>query len=325
MGSADPTQGPQTFNLSSLTQALEALGASLQQIARAAGADHSAPPPPSLSDSLPLARAVKLYLSSQARLSRSDRYLRQLRVVLHSFTAGRAALLVDQITRVDVTRWVERAEWSPRTQRGYLGDVKCFLGWAQRRGLCALNAASDVRIPKVVDTRTPEVHTPEQVRKILETARRLDPDVCRILAIRYFAGLRSSEAGALREEDLRLGEGLLVVPAAKAKTRRRRVVTIEPVLASWLALGGILRGMRPLRIRQILRASGVPCPPNVARHSFCSYHLARYQNAARTAIEAGHAEAVLFAHYRAIVSPAQAREYWGLAPEGARASIPGES
>ena len=35
-------------------------------------------------------------------------------------------------------------------------------------------------------------------------------------------------------------------------------------------------------------AKGVPWPANAPRHSFCSYHLGRHENAGKTALEAGH-------------------------------------
>lgn len=37
---------------------------------------------------------------------------------------------------------------------------------------------------------------------------------------------------------------------------------------------------------------------------------------ARTALEAGHAEAMLFAHYRALVTRSQAVSYFGVVPSG---------
>ena len=63
------------------------------------------------------------------------------------------------------------------------------------------------------------------------------------------------------------------------------------------------------------RATGVPWHHNVTRHSFVSYHLAKFQNAGKTALEAGHSEAMLFAHYREVVTRPAAKEFWGLFPQ----------
>jgi len=64
----------------------------------------------------------------------------------------------------------------------------------------------------------------------------------------------------------------------------------------------------------LTRALPFPWPRNVTRHSFCSYHLAEWQNAGKTALEAGHTEAMLFAHYREIVTKEAATAFWALRP-----------
>jgi len=87
----------------------------------------------------------------------------------------------------------------PRQVRIYLNEVRTFLSWAHRRGWCPTNVAQYVRVPKMIDTRAPAIHTPDEVRRVLVSARAADPDVCRQLAIRYFAGLRTQEAMILRE------------------------------------------------------------------------------------------------------------------------------
>lgn len=316
-GIRPPAQSP---DLSTVWQALATMGAALQSLAASMGQASPLPPrPPSLpsgpTDPRGLAAAVNEFLVYQARLARSDRYLRQLRVVFNSLLKGRRDCMVHELTPADVRRWAEAGRWSQGTARRYVADVRGFLEWCRRREWVLSNPADEVRIPKAVDTRPPPIHTPEEVAAILE-ASRSNLDVTRHLAVRYFAGLRTAEAMALREEDVRTAEGILVVPAAKAKTRRRRVVRICPALASWLALGGQLRGIRPDTVRQVMRLAGVKCPPNVSRHSWCSYHLALHESAAKTALEAGHAEAMLFGHYRALVSQEAAARYFGIRPQG---------
>ena len=327
-GIRSPAQSP---DLSTVWQALAAMGSALQSLAASmaektplqAGPPSLPPGPLNSANSLNslnspldprgLAAAVNEFLVYQARLARSDRYLRQLRVVFNSLLKGRRDCMVHELTPADVRRWAEAGRWNQGTARRYVADVRGFLEWCRRRQWCQGNAAHEVRIPKAVDTRTPPIHTPEEVASILESSR-ANLDVTRHLAVRYFAGLRTAEAMALREEDLRIGEGILIVPAAKAKTRRRRVVRICPALAAWLDLGGQLRGIRPDTVRQVMRLAGVKCPPNVSRHSWCSYHLALHESAAKTALEAGHAEAMLFAHYRALVTQEAATRYFGIRP-----------
>jgi integrase len=56
-------------------------------------------------------------------------------------------------------------------------------------------------------------------------------------------------------------------------------------------------------------------PDNALRHSFASYHLAHFKNAAATALELGHHNAIVtLAHYRELVRPKEAGRYWNLKP-----------
>ena len=67
------------------------------------------------------------------------------------------------------------------------------------------------------------------------------------------------------------------------------------------------------RLQRLARLT--PWPRNVLRHSFGSYHLAFHKNEALTAAEMGNSPAVIFRHYRALVTPEAAERYWNLISE----------
>ncbi len=306
-------------NLSSAAvwQALGELGRQLSALAQAVQGQVSAtgaslPLTPPALEGVTLTDAVNQLLVGKARTGRGDRYLRQLRCSLAAFCRGRGRRELAAIGADEIERWLLARNVAARTKANSLRDLRLLFAWAQRRGYVARNPALAVELPESRNTAAPGIHTPDQVRRVLEVARERDPQVCRLLAVRYFAGVRSAEAMRLREADL--SARWVEVPAAKAKTRARRLVTVQPALASWLALGGELGPMRADRVRQVVRAAEVPWPHNVTRHSFVSYHLAAFGSAAKTALEAGHSEAMLFGHYRELVTPEAAGEFWGIRP-----------
>lgn len=53
-------------------------------------------------------------------------------------------------------------------------------------------------------------------------------------------------------------------------------------------------------------------PANCLRHGFVSYHLALYNDAARTELQAGHDRAVMFRNYRELVTREAAEEFWSV-------------
>ena len=94
------------------------------------------------------------------------------------------------------------------------------------------------------------------------------------------------------------------------RTEDRRIYRVELLFARI----GVSFQPSSVRPRALTRSGLSVSAPHGARHSWCSYHLAQGQNAARTALEAGHDESVLFSHYRALVTPSAAREYWAIVP-----------
>ena len=312
-------------------QALAQAAQALLIAARAMQGDLSAPVSlPSLSPTYTsdctVAEAVNDLMIAKARAERSDRYLRALKNSLGKFCKGRARQRLCDVTTTEIEEWLHSNHWAGRTQKGYLGDVATLFSFGMRRGYCTNNPAKGVEV-SAFNPAAPGIHTPDQVRHILELARTTDLGMMRALAIRYFAGLRASEAEGLTEANIKMDQNLIEVPAAKSKTRRRRLVTISPNLREWLAVGGELPlvnvGKRTRRFLAIVRRDGLPWPGNAPRHSFCSYHLASGQNAARTALEAGHSEQMLFAHYRALVTHQEAASYWGIRPGGKPPLVPG--
>lgn len=251
-------------------------------------------------------------LIAKTRLLRSDSYVEQLRIAFAQFASGRGGRPLASITLEELEAWSGEFMGAARTRKGRIQYVKLLFGWAQRRGWITANPAAALEFPTGSE-EPPEIHGVDQVKAILEEARRQEPGLARALAIRYFAGLRTAELGRIGPENI--GARFIEVPAAKSKTRQRRLVTIQPNLAAWLALSATMPGDQEKRIARVYGALGLAWPHNVTRHSFCSYHLAQFQSAAKTALEAGHSEAMLFAHYRELVTPEDAAAFWALRPK----------
>ena len=67
----------------------------------------------------------------------------------------------------------------------------------------------------------------------------------------------------------------------------------------------------------MLRAAskaGIAWKHNGLRHSFISYRLADTQDVNRVALEAGNSPAMIFRHYRELVTPEQAATWFSIAP-----------
>ena len=304
----------QAVDLSQIAAACSALLSAVQAVQN----QNSHFPSPPVGSSTLLVDLANSFMESKVQAVRSDNYLRVLLGQVRHFVTGRESRSVYSITSAEIEHWLHSRKWAPKTKRGHLLTLRNLFNWAVARQLLAVNPALAVDMPAAVE-RLPVVLTPPQVRQLLESALVSDPSACRCLAVRFFAGLRTSEAVNLEEKEIL--PGFVEVTAAKAKTRRRRLVRILPVLRAWLAVTAAAGGRLPLpqfnnRLAAVVKLGGVPWAPGAARHSFASYHLARFRSSASTALECGHTEAILFSNYREIVTPAAARAFFGLFPGG---------
>ena len=171
--------------------------------------------------------------------------------------------------------------------------------------------------PKEVE-KVVGILTVEELARLLETA---PPDLIPYLAIGAFAGLRRAELERLDWKEIDLQSGLIEVTANNAKSARRRFVRIQPNLSEWLTpherLGGDVTPPRYADLMANARTSAriEQWPQNALRHSFASYHLAHFKDAAALALELGHTNSnLVFQHYRQLVKPKQAERYWKVAP-----------
>jgi integrase len=175
------------------------------------------------------------------------------------------------------------------------------------------------RIRRARETDKPVgVLTPEKLCALLTDA---SSDIVPLLAIGAFAGLRSAEITRLDWKEINLDRNFIEVLASNSKTASRRLVTILPNLHSWLKpfrreQGSLTPSHLTGKINAARKAAGIEqWPHNGLRHSYASYHLAKFQNANALALQLGHTTTTkIFKHYREVVSPQEADAYWRIHP-----------
>ena len=211
---------------------------------------------------------------------------------------------------------------SPVTRNNSRRVLRTAFSFALARNYCVDNPAAKTAKAKEIEG-TVGILTVAETARLLEAA---DAELVPFIAIGAFAGLRRAELERLDWSEVDLESSLITVQAVKAKSARRRFVKIRENLAKWLAPHAARRGMvMPNNCRKMLEATRVAAkikdwPSNALRHSFASYHLAHFNDAAALALELGHTDAgLVFQHYRQIVKPKDAEKYWSLVPTDAAA------
>jgi site-specific recombinase XerD len=228
-----------------------------------------------------------------------------------------------EINTAQIEYWLRQLIVGGVTRNTYRKRLLSFFAYALARGWCEDNPVA--RVPKARErSSAPGILEPEQLRCLLFVSAASKAATLPYWAIGAFAGLRSIELERLEWRDIRWRSWLIEVGAQKSKTATKRFVKIEPVLTAWLEEwvgrdAGLVAPERDLRKKLLAdrQAAGIgKWPPNALRHSYASHHLAHFRDAARLALELGHTSTYLiFRHYRELVTPEAAREYWNQFPK----------
>ncbi len=213
--------------------------------------------------------------------------------------------------------WLRKEAPTPRNRVNARRVLHALFAYAVMRNYCPENPISRIPKPKVPD-KPIDVFTPAELQRLFEAA---NPAIIPHIAIGAFAGLRRAELSRLDWKEVHLDRNFIEVTALKSKTASRRLVPTQPNLKAWLTpyakkAGRVETPNHRKSLEAAQQRAGLErWPRNGLRHSFASYHLAKFQDSSALALQLGHTTTgLLFAHYREVVTPEDAEAYWQIMP-----------
>ena len=247
----------------------------------------------------------------------SSDYLSDLKIKYREFSQKFGARMVASITAKEIADWLRGLKVGPVSRNTTRSRLATLFSFAKKAGYTRENPIVDVE-------RAKERETEVGILKVAEVTRLLEnagSETLPFWVIGAFAGLRSAEIERLEWHDIDFEDGLIEVKASKAKTASRRLVTMLPNLRTWLEPYRNHKGMTcPIGLRKKLEADRKRAglldewPSNALRHSFGSYNLAEFKDAAALALQMGNSPRMIFKHYREVVKPKDAARYWNIMP-----------
>ena len=273
-----------------------------------------------------LADAIAELLESKKRAGRKESYTRTLGFVLKAFSREFPECYINEIGRHDIETWLNSNFANLTTRRNRIRDLSILFTFAVKRGYAGSNPFDEIERPTITLKR-PAIFTVKEAEALLVAAQEYPGvELLGFIALGLFAGLRTSELFKLDWKDVSLEHGIIDVSEEIAKTRQQRNVEINDTLRAWLDICAESEGpvvpkeFRSKRLALQEFAKVPKWPRNGLRHSFGSYHVAKFQNPGSTALQMGHNSTdVLFKHYRNYrIHPNDAKKYWELHPAEGR-------
>jgi len=282
----------------------------------------------------PVAELVAELLEVKRGRGASPRYIGDLESRLRRFSDD-CLKDANTVTTADIQSWLDGLELSTQSYNNFRRVVHLLFQFAVARGFAADNPVAGTEKVKIKNGEI-GIFSPDDIARLLAAA---DEDFRPCLALGAFAGLRTAEIERLAWEDIDLPGRMIKIGASKSKTASRRIVPIHDNLRAWLAPYAERQGKVwtsdsitfTNRERQTAAATAVvadgadaikPRKPvkwqrNGLRHSYASYRFAQIGDAGRVAGELGNSAAVVHRHYRELVKPADALQWFNVCPNRA--------
>lgn len=263
-------------------------------------------------------------------------YLKDMQRYSASMLEALGGKIVSEIQPIEIEEALDKNFKTPRQFDNARRTIRPAFSFALKRGYVSENPFTRIEHRKIKKGEVCIATLKEcravitactdlSERKKLPKSYLLDCTACLpAVVIQLFAGVRPMEIQRLQWEHIDFDHGFIKIDHDVAKTRSVRIIRIEPNLRAWLDTlpekersGSVVPGGYAAKIKAIRYVAGISQKQDVLRHSFASYHLAAYADlkALQEAMGHGTPEMVL-KHYRALVTKADAVEFWKIAPKG---------
>ena len=259
-------------------------------------------------------------------------HLRTIEYRIGKFAETFGQRKVAEITTDQIGRWLEEYQSNrgkplgPVSRNNFLAYLNAFFNFAMKKGYSSINPVE--QIDRVHFDRTEiAILTPDEVRRLLFAARTHALALVPYLAIAVFAGVRPTELQRLTWEHVNFDLRYIHIGGGISKVRNERYIDMEDVLIKWLEpcwqTSGPIAPQDPYtftklfnRVRKEAGLKDVWSPDSL-RHTYASYHAARYERKDKTAMMMGNSVKMLDRHYRRPLHRSDTTEFWNIAPDEA--------
>lgn len=275
-----------------------------------------------LRSTLTVPDAVQAYMELRGNEGLAVDSIRHMRTILGRFADRFAYRLLVDIQADDIRGWLTYLQVTRKfeqvTLRHHRKEVHGLYERAILEKWTLENPCSAVVPPKLISKET-AILALLDAQKLFQAAQ--GSLIAGKLALEAFGGLRVSSAARLKPEEIDFEHRGLTFPGSKHKLSKRFYVDGFPEnLFAWLKVPtewDMSESWYDQQKSRVFARANVVNPGNVLRHSFATYHLAAYGDAAKTASLLTHRNThLLFTTYRGKGVPQdRGKLYFQIMPE----------
>jgi len=275
--------------------------------------------------------AREAFLAAKKKTGLGKETLKTYKASLRVFGAVFDMREIDTISTSEFEVWLDGQAYSPKRFNRQITDMTTFWNWLKKK---KYRVGKENPFIAVEQNKGPGTKKKEasvlQVNQVLPLlAAAVSVKNCgAIVVLNLLCGLRVSEACKMDWSLINLEKGRIIVTVVISKVNERRVVNINKNALAWLRLAAENGCRLPVpqatyykyKIRKRLNEENKmepvipPFGKNVLRHSFCSYHYAKWKNIGLTSDMAGNSPEIIKKDYKACVEDEDANDFWEITP-----------
>lgn len=254
-----------------------------------------------------LSLIIERLLDSKRASGRRPIYVKSLAHYLYRFAQGREC--IEEITTEQIEQFLLKCT-AGNTRATWLNRISTLFSYAVKRGIIEKNPCDRVERQRI-DRHSPQILTPAESSNLMSIC----PTLCKpYLILGMYVGIRPEEIQHIEWKDINLETKTVAVN--HTKTRRRRIVPLEPIAARLLSECPIKQGrVSPSlstvrRFRRRARSVLGVWQADLLRHTAASYLLALHKDSGKVATMLGNSSKILLTHYHTPVTEKDCSEFW---------------
>lgn len=195
-------------------------------------------------------------------------------------------------------------------------------GWIENNPALALQGYKK----RELNQPDPTVLTVHEV-EVLMSSLEFEPEWQRLIpffVLTLFCGVRPTfkegEIARINQSRIDMEAGTLILRKNDTKTKRARIVKLQPNVIDWLKAYPLDRyPVIPPNFRKLYfkvrKDRGLKY--DQLRHTFCSMLVGKYRSVADASMQAGNSELVMWSNYLSLVEKEEAEAFWEIRPKWA--------
>jgi integrase len=242
------------------------------------------------------------------------------------------------VTAREMSAYLEKnfGDRKPKTYNSHLRYLKTFFNWCckDEREYLAKNPIKSLE-NRPEPWEEPEYMKPvdvERLFRLLEAHKADRPELLAYAVVNFFCGCRAIEIQRMASDPdaAKINIEGETVRIAKAKGyqqgKRPRAFPIHPTALAWMksfdflaALAKVSKGTQK-EIYDLARENGIPMFHNCGRHTFITYHVAAYNDPAKTTAMVGTSEKMRADNYCGLAEKKDGEAYFKILPSAQNAA-----